>query len=277
MRFLLALFFVSLLHAQVYTQKDVEVCDSVFNLAVSESLQDKPINEIIIEIGKTLIGTDYQAHTIEPESKEEAVIYLTGFDCYTFLETCLAFSRCLKQGETNFDHFVKEVINIRYRNGKIKEYPSRLHYFSDWIYDTDKRGITKDITKEIGGKEYKNNVNFMSTHPGSYKHLKDNPEFVEEMKNIEKDISSRLYYYIPQDQIEKLECGIQSGDLIGITTNVKGLDISHTGIAYKKENGRIHLMHAPSIGSKVHISELPLSDYIKKNKIQTGVMIARPL
>ncbi len=277
MRIFFLFLFATLLNAQVYTQKDVEVCNSVFGLAVSKALHEKPINEIIIEIGKSLAGTNYEAHTIEPKEKEEAVVYLTGFDCYTFLETCLVFARCIKQGRTDFHHFLDELIKIRYREGKINDYPSRLHYFSDWIYDTEKRGITKNVTKEIGGTEYENNVDFMSTHPDSYKHLKGNIEFVKKMEIIEKDISSRQYYYIPQNEIKKLESGIRSGDLIGLTTNVEGLDISHTGIAYKGKNGRIYLMHAPSKGSKVHISKLLLSDYVRKNKIQTGIMVARPL
>ncbi len=277
MRVILLLVFVSFIQAQVYTQKDVDVCNSVFGVAVSKNLQEKPINEIIIEIGKFFIGTDYEAKTIEPEKEEEAIVYLTGFDCYTFLETCLVFARCIKEGKTDFQHFTEELINIRYRNGVLEEYPSRLHYFSDWIYDTAKRGITRDVTKKIGGSRYQNHVNFMSTHTDSYKHLKDNPGFVEEMAKLEKEISSRQYYYIPRSEIAKLEDGIQNGDLIGLTTNVNGLDISHTGIAYKAENGRIHLMHAPSKGKKVQITEIPLADYVNNNKIQTGVIVARPL
>lgn len=261
----------------IYTQKDVDVCNSKFNLAVDQKLSSLPINQVIIEIGKSFLGTEYVAFTLEKGDEEKLVINLTGLDCYIFLETSLAFSRCIKNGKTSFEDFQREVANLRYRDGKLKEYPSRLHYFSDWIYDMDKRGIGKDITKEIGGITYVKKINFMTTHIDSYKQLKNSSRFVEEMVQIENEISSRNYYYIPQAEIESAESKIQSGDIIGITTNVEGMDIAHTGIAIRMEDGRIHFMHAPIVGKKVQITKEPLADYIKGNKKQTGIMVLRPL
>ncbi|MFA5805692.1 MAG: N-acetylmuramoyl-L-alanine amidase-like domain-containing protein [Melioribacteraceae bacterium] len=261
----------------IYTQKDVDVCNSKFNLAVDQKLSSLPINQVIIEIGKSFLGTDYVANTLEKGDKENLVINLTGLDCYTFLETSLVFARCIKKGKTSFEDYQKELTNIRYRDGKLNEYPSRLHYFSDWIYDMNKRGIGKDITKEIGGKRYVKKINFMSTHVDSYKQLKENQKFVKEISNIERQISTRKYFYLPQEEIASVEDKIQSGDIIGITTNVEGLDIAHTGIAIRLDDGRIHLMHAPNVGYKVQITEKPLADYIKGNKKQTGIMVLRAI
>ena len=260
----------------IYTQADVDVCNSKFQLAVDKKLADKPINEIIIEIGKSFIGLDYEAFTLEKGEKETLVIHLTGLDCYTFLETSFVFSRCIKKGKTTFEDFQNEVTSIRYRDGKINEYPSRLHYFSDWIYDIDKRGIGKNITKEIGGRGYMKKIDFMTTHIDAYRQLKENSNFVEEIRNTERKISFRKNFYIPQDEIERIEDKIQSGDLIGITTNVEGLDIAHTGIAIRMDDGRIHFMHSPIAGKKIQITEKPLADYIKGNKKQTGIMVLRP-
>jgi len=259
----------------IYTQKDVDVCDAKFNLAVDQKLSSLPINQVIIKIGKSFLGTDYIANTLEVGDEEKLVINLTGLDCYLFLETSLVFARCIKKGNTTFEGYQKELTNIRYRDGKLKEYPSRLHYFSDWIYDMNKRGIGKDITKEIGGKRYVKKINFMSTHVDLYKQLKGNKKFVKEISNIERQISTRKYFYIPQEEIASVEEKIQSGDIIGITTNVEGLDIAHTGIAIRMDDGRIHFMHAPNVGYKVQITEKPLADYIKGNKKQTGIMVLR--
>ncbi len=274
--FLLIIVFNS--YAQtIYTQADVDVCNSKFNLAVDQKLSSLPINQVIIEIGKSFLGTDYVANTLEIGEEEKLVINLTGLDCYIFLETSLVFARCIKAGKTTFKDYQKELTNVRYRDGKLNEYPSRLHYFSDWIFDMNKRGIGKDITKEIGGKRYVKKINFMSTHIDSYKQLKGNQKFVKEISNIERQISTRKYFYIPQEEIASIEDKIQSGDIIGITTNVEGLDIAHTGIAIRMDDGRIHFMHAPIVGKKVQITEMPLADYIKGNKKQTGVMVLRPL
>ncbi|MEW6193920.1 MAG: N-acetylmuramoyl-L-alanine amidase-like domain-containing protein [Bacteroidota bacterium] len=259
----------------VYTQRDVEICNSKFQLAVDQELSKKSINEIIVDIAKSFIGTDYAANTLEVGDKEKLVINLTGLDCYTFLESAIVFARLIKNGSTTFEDYQKELINIRYRGGKLNEYPSRLHYFSDWIYDIDKRGIGKNITKDIGGVGYMKKIDFMTTHTDAYRQLKENPNFVEEIRNTERKMSFRKNFYIPEDEIEKIEEKIQSGDILGITTNIEGLDISHTGIAIRMDDGRIHLLHAPNIGYKVQISEKPLADYLKANKKQTGVMVLR--
>ena len=275
--FLSLILFSSNINSQIFSEKDVEVCNSKFNLAVDKSLSKKPINEVIIEIGKSFLETEYVAHTLEKEGDEQLVINLTGLDCTTFLETALTFARCIKKGKTTFDDYQKELTFIRYRDGKIDQYPSRLHYFSDWIYYNQQKGIVKDISKEIGGKKIKFSVDFMSENPKYYKQLKEHPEFIPIIKEQEKEINSREYYYIPEDDIEKVEDKIQTGDLIALTTSDKGLDIGHVGIAIKMEDGRIHFMHAPLAGSKVQITETSLSDYAKKIKKHTGIIVLRVL
>ena len=117
----------------------------------------------------------------------------------------------------------------------------------------------------------------MSKNPKYYKQLKNNPEFIPVIEEQEKEINSRDYYYIPENDIEKVEDKIQTGDLIGLTSRDKGLDIGHVGIAIKMDDGRIHFMHAPIVGSKVQITEMPLSDYTKKIKKHTGIIVLRVL
>lgn len=273
--FLSLIIFSSKINSQVFSEKDVEVCKSKFTLAVDKALSEKPINEVIIEIGKSFLKTEYVAHTLEKEGDEQLVINLTGLDCTTFLETTLTFARCIKKGKTSFEDYQNELTFIRYRDGKLDKYPSRLHYFSDWIYNNQQKSIIKDFTEEIGGKEIKFNLNFMSENPKYYKQLQDNPEYIPVISKQEKDINSRQYYYIPEDDIEKLESEIQTGDLIALTTSDKGLDIGHVGLAIKMDNGRIHFLHAPLAGSKVQITETPLSDYAKKIKKHTGIIVLR--
>jgi len=262
--------------AQIYTEKDVEVCNSKFELAVDKKLSDKPINEIISEIGKSFLGTDYEAFAIEKEGEEQLVINLTGLDCTTFLENTLTLSRCVRANKTSFDDYQKELTFIRYRDGKLKGYPSRLHYFSDWIFNNCKKGIVKDVTEEVGGEPIKFNVYFMSKNPDKYKHLTDTPAFILTIAKQEKAINKRKYYFIPKEKVEQIESKIQDGDLIAITTNLKGLDIGHVGIAVKEANGRIHLLHAPLAGSKVQLSEKPLPEYLAAIKKHTGIIVLRP-
>jgi hypothetical protein len=260
---------------QIYTENDVEICSSKFQLAIEKKWEDLTIGDLIAEIGKSFIGTDYLAHGIEKDGEEQLVINLTGLDCTTLIENSLVLARCIKKGKTSFKDYKKELQFIRYRVGAIDEYPSRLHYFSDWIYDNVSKQIIEDITEEIGGEKIKFNLNFMSTNPESYKHLRENPEFISVIKNQEKDISCREYYFISEEEINSKEELINNGDLIAVTTTVTGLDIGHVGIAVKMDDGRIHLLHAPTENAKVQISEQPLADYLMKFKRHSGVIVLR--
>jgi hypothetical protein len=263
--------------AQVYNNKDKEVCGSKFAFAAKAALAKKPINDVIAEIGKSFLGTNYVASALEQDGDEQLVINLTGLDCTTFLENSLVFARLVKSGKTSFDDYMNELAFVRYREGKIDGYTSRLHYFSDWIHNNIKKGIVKDVTKEAGGEKYRFNLNFMSTHPASYKQLKDNPSFVSLLEKQEQTINGREYFYIPREKVIKYEDKIQNGDLIAITTNIKGLDIGHVGIAVKEKDGRIHLLHAPTVGSKVQITDEPLPDYLMKVKKHSGIIILRAI
>ncbi len=273
----LLLCFSSLSFSQVYNEKDVEVCKSKIQLAVKKELAQKPINEVMVEIGKSFLGTEYIASTLETAGAETLVVNLTGLDCTTFLENVLTFGRVVKKGKTDFNDYLKELEYVRYRDGKIENYTSRLHYFSDWIFENSKKGIVKNVTKEIGGEPIKFQTGFMSQNPDKYKMLKANPEFVPVMKAKEDEINARQYYYIPKDKVEQHESKIQNGDLIAITTNLKGLDIGHVGVAVKMDDGRIHFMHAPLVGAKVQISDNPLPEYLAKIKKHTGIIVLRPV
>ena len=278
-RFLILYFiFAGICSAQIFfTDKDVHICNSTFRFAHDKQLSEKPIAEIIVEIGKSFVGKEYVASYLEKGDKEQLVVTLDGFDCYTFLEASLVFARCIKSGDTTFDNFTRELENIRYRGGILKEYPSRLHYFSDWIFEMDKRNICRNITKEIGGVLLQRKINFMSQNASSYRQLVENPGYIEQVKIIEDMISAREYYYIPKNLIVDAEDKIKSGDIIGITTNIEGLDIAHTGIAISMDDGRVHLLHASTSGNKVQISSETLADYLKKNKKQTGIMVVRAI
>jgi Protein of unknown function (DUF1460). len=273
--FFALLCFTQLSFSQVYTEKDVEICKNKIQLSVSKELAKKPINEVIIEIGKSFLGTEYVASTLEKVDTESLIVNLTGLDCTTYLENMLVFARIIKKDKTSFDDYLKELQYVRYRDGKIQDYTSRLHYFSDWIYENVKKGIVKNVTKEIGGEPIKFNTYFMSQNPDKYRMLKANPKFIPVIKAKEEEINKRKNYYIPKDKVAKYEDKIHTGDLIAITTNIKGMDVGHVGVAIKQPDGRIYFMHAPLSGSKVQISENPLPEYLAKVAKHTGIIVLR--
>jgi hypothetical protein len=278
--FLLLSFFLSFqtFHfCQDYSNKDIEVCNSKFKLAASENLDKKEFGNIITVLGKSFIGTNYLAAALEKDGEEKLVVNLTGLDCTTFVENVIVFARLVKTDSASFSKYLKELAFVRYRNGIIDSYTSRLHYFSDWIYNNIQKNVVKDVTRELGGIPVKFEINYMSAHPDLYKHLKENPSFIPVIKTQEDSINSRTYYYIPKNKVSLIEKDIHDGDIIAFTTSVKGLDIGHVGIAVNEKDGRIYLLHSPQPNTKVHITKEPLAEYIMNVKKHSGIIVLRAL
>lgn len=229
--------------------------------------------KLICEIGRFFLDSPYKAGALERKGPEALVINLREFDCFTFIENLVALFQYIESKKRSFESFKKILKNIRYRKGILKGYTSRLHYYSDWIYDNQRKGILKDITREIGGVPLKKVINFMTTHPELYPKLKDSKNF-RRMKEIEGVITQRPLFFIPKRRLKYVEDKIMDGDLIGITARVMGLDIQHAGIAIRI-GGEIHLLHASRREGKVVVSKKSLQHYLMKNKDYSGIMVAR--
>lgn len=270
------LVFLNLSHAQQITcaPQDLEA----FSKKSSEisGLEQKDLGHTLVAVGKTFKGTPYVAKTLEIGETETLVVNLTGLDCTTFVENALAFSLLLANDALNYHSFTETLEKIRYKDGELNGYASRLHYFSEWIANNEKKGLLKDITAEIGGTEITKDINFMSTHRDLYPFLSDDENF-EKIKASEAYLNDQSICVLPQGQITANEHLIESGDIIALTTSIDGLDITHTGLATREEDGRIHLLHASTGSMEVEVSKLPLVDYLKGVKKNTGIMVARPL
>ena len=232
------------------------------------------LGELVVATGKQFLGKPYVGKTLELEGEERLSARLDCFDCFTFMETALSVARVLKGENPNLEQVWDMVRKLRYRDGEVSGYPSRLHYTCDWGFENARFGRLEDVTKKIGGVARDKQINFMTNHRDAYAQLGDDANW-QAMKLIEQNINQRSYFYIPQAEISKHESGVKDGDLIFLTTSIPGLDISHVGIAVRK-NKHIHLMHASLKLKKVVISKKPLADYVIGNKNQDGIMIYRP-
>jgi hypothetical protein len=231
----------------------------------------------MVNAARFFLSTPYVAQTLETLDKEELIINFREMDCLTLVENCLALSRTLQYPNPDMDCFERELKLIRYRNGILDDYLSRLHYTSDWIFDNVKKGVVEDITYALGGQKFKPDVSFMSENPSKYKQLQDNPEAVEEIAAIEREINKRgSYYYLPKQNIIANQSLIKNGDIICFTTSIPGLDISHLGMAFRHK-AQLTFIHASSTEKKVIINPESLIDYCTKIKSNTGIIVLRPL
>ncbi len=229
--------------------------------------------QFMIEIGKFFVGAPYRAGTLEMKGAEHLVVNLREHDCFTFVENVVALAWLVKSRGKSFDAFRRFLRKIRYRQGKVKGYPSRLHYFSDWIHDNQKKGFVRDVTADVGGRPLIKAITFMTAHPGLYPPLK-NTMNLRRMKSVERTINNRSRRFIPKTAVRGLEDRIRDGDLIAITTNTEGLDVQHVGLAARVKH-RVHLLHASSAEGKVVLSKQTLYRYLMESRARSGIIVAR--
>jgi Protein of unknown function (DUF1460) len=225
---------------------------------------------------KTKIDTTKRADgsvKLQPISEEVLVVNLKTFDCVTFAESMVSLAQTRREPKPNYEVYKTHLAGIRYRKSEI-DYAARFHYFSDWLYENEKRGVVKIITKDLGGVPLDKTVFYMSYKKDTlYGNMAD-PTTYANMKHVEEAISKREKWYIPKAQVADIEDDLKEGDIIGITNRLEGMDMAHVGIIVKI-HGQTRMMHASSKYKKVVVTEGSLSEYLMKNKMQTGIMVAR--
>lgn len=269
-----------------YQPEDRIICDTALSSSRWKKAGMTTVNELAIMAGKYFLTAPYEANTIEREgAKAEAaaadakadaealVVNLRRFDCFTFVENVIALARLIEAGKTAFRDFTAQLAKIRYRRGKLRGYASRLHYFSHWMEDNEKKGIVADITSEIGGKPCLKEINFMTKHPEKYPPLSDDLTF-RKMLALENSLSRKLLYIIPKADVAQIEDKIAEGSIIGVTTTADGLDVAHVGFALR-ENKRLHLLHASAEEEMVVISKNTLHDYLLGKETMSGIRVAQ--
>lgn len=262
------------LHRVEYDIRDKQIfADVVEKLSPYKHL---PTNQLVVKAGVLFIDAPYAAKTLEGNDNEVLVVNLREFDCTTYIETCLALALVVKKQSPDFDDYIEMLKRIRYRNGMLKGYESRLHYFSDWMYDNAKKKILTNIAENNSDTLIQFSVNFMSTHPQNYQQLLKDSGLVEKIAFQEQMISQRVVSYVPTSKVQFLQTELQDGDIIGITTNINGMDVKHVVMVYKKDD-KLHILHASQKFNKVLISEETLEEYLKHDNRATGIIVGRPL
>lgn len=229
---------------------------------------------------RQFLGVPYVAHTLELNDKEQLVVNTRELDCTTLVETVTALTLCAQQGKKTWNDYLTTLKTLRYRQGKLDGYTSRLHYFSDWIRDKQSMKIIKEIQSPNPPftAVQRVNVNYMSTHPTAYKALKAQPELVPVIRQQEQSLNTVKARYIPKSALRRstkaLRQAVHDGDIIAITCNKKGLDIAHLGFAVWKKDG-LHLLNASMIHKKVVEEPMTFYQYLQKHPSHTGIRVLR--
>ena len=228
---------------------------------------------------RKFLDVPYVAHTLEVNDDEQLVINVEELDCTTLVETVTALTLCAYRKEFTYAAYQNNLRNMRYRDGVINGYPSRIHYFTDWIMSNQQAGIVSEIQQPnppfTAVQTVK--VSYMSEHPQSYKALKAHPEYVSEIREMEQRITGQKFRFIPKSEVKNTAAvreAVHDGDIIAITCNKPGLDIAHLGFAVWRKDG-LHLLNASQLHKKVVEEPMTLYQYLQKHPSHTGIRIIR--
>jgi hypothetical protein len=246
--------------------------------------RDRAPGRDAIRVGELARGSPYEAHTLEAyltaggsPAAEPLTLSLTRFDCVTLVEACIAVARVSgTEGAPTWERFGAEVERMRYRGGERRGYGSRLHYFSEWVGDGERRGLVRDLGPDLGGADDTRPLRFMTGHRASYAALADDEVFAE-IATIERSLDGRPRRVVPTERIAEVADRIETGDVLGFATAIRGLDVSHAAFAYRDEDGALRVLHAPLSGGVVEITRSTLPEYVAAIRRSTGILVARPL
>jgi hypothetical protein len=246
-----------------------------------------PLGQTAAAVGVLAAGarTPYQAYTLEeylkagggPARAEPLTLSLQQFDCVTLVESCLAIARVARRdGPATWEGFAREMERMRYRDGKREGYLSRLHYFSEWIDNSARRGLVRHMGEELGGVPDRRPLRFMSQHRDSYPALA-HPEIYEKLQALERALDGSTRWVVPTERIPEVSDRIQTGDVLAFATAIEGLDVTHSAFAYRDEGGVLRVLHAPLSGGVVEVTRSTLPEYVRAIRRSTGILVARPL
>ena len=237
-----------------------------------------------VRVGELAAGSPYVANTLDAylraggsPAHEPLTTSLTHFDCVTLVESCLGVARLAGgNGKPTWDRFGREIERMRYRGGERRGYGSRLHYFSEWISDGERRGLVRDLAAELGGAEDARPLRFMTEHRASYPALADDKVF-REIGAIELGLDGHPRRVIPTKRIPEMVNRIETGDVLGFATEIPGLDVTHSAFAYRDKEGTLRVLHAPLSGGVVAVTRATLPEYVAAIRRSTGILVGRPL
>ena len=242
-----------------------------------------PLGRAVARVGELALGAPYAASTLEhyladggsPEA-EPLTLHLSRFDCVSLVESALAVARAAAAPDAGWGRFAAEVERMRYRGGVRRGYSTRLHYFSEWVRDGERRGLLRDLGPELGAVPDERPLRFMSEHRGSYAALRDDATF-EAIVRQERALDCCPRNLIARSRIPEVTDRLQTGDVLAFATSIAGLDVTHTGFAYRDRAGVMRVLHAPLSGGVVQVSPGTVADYVNGLRGSTGILAARPL
>ena len=258
---------ITLLPLLGYAQEEGGVCyqqsDSLTICRLLDEAHSLPrTTNFPLFFARKFLGVPYVAYTLEVNDDERLVLNTRQLDCTTLVETVTALTLCAYRHLFTWRDYLNALTAMRYRNGRIEDYTSRIHYFTEWITLNTEAGIVKEIQEPNPPFSAVQNikVNYMSQHPQSYKALREHPEYLDAIREMEKRVSGGRFQYIPKQMVKNqtlLRQAVNDGDIIAITCKKAAHDALPVSAAAQHPYGYQNYQNLKVELNQIEIMELP--------------------
>ncbi|MEO1483876.1 MAG: N-acetylmuramoyl-L-alanine amidase-like domain-containing protein [Myxococcota bacterium] len=240
---------------------------------VGERQDGESFGELSTRAARLKLGVPYD-RTPQRAGPETLRIHLDALHCVSLVEYADAVARCVWSASPNPECFAAEVEATRYRDGSLVDYASRLHYFTDWLTDNQRRSRLRSLVEAEA--TLRERYFFMTHHPASYPALKDQAT-ARAIAAVERRLSNTDVRYVPRNEVSTFQSALKTGDIVAFITRKPGLLVTHTGYIVRDNEGRPRLLHASSHNGRVVLSRGDLADYVLRRPERRGIIVARPL
>lgn len=223
-------------------------------LALHTAIPEADKGQKIDLLSQAFLGTPYVANMLigSVTTPEQLVIDFHGLDCFTYLD----YVEALREAATD-QQFIENLIQTRYVKGEI-DFLHRKHFFTDWAQK--ERILADDITAQLSPQAIT-----------LVKHLNRKADGDTYLPGL--PVVARSITYIPSEFVDdKVISQLQTGDYIGIYTQLAGLDVTHTGFFILTPHGPV-LRNASSRRENMQVVDSPFSDYVMNTP---GIVVLRP-
>jgi len=228
--------------------------------------------DALVVLARRAIGRPYSAFSLDQGPAERLRLDLARFDCFLFVEQLLALVQLdPRRPAAAPQDFADGVRQLRYEGGR-PTYCDRHHYFSRWAAAAQRQGVLTDITSTLpGARRRRIPLRFMGDHPEAYRPMRQ----AANRRCISQREAGLMVdqAYVPTGALEQALPHLRNGDIFGLVTRVKGLDVTHVGFV-EVEGGRRHALHAAP-GRGVMRSR-DLARYGAGVDAVVGLMVLRP-
>lgn len=265
-----------------WPDEDWNVLADAMSLARAAGADTLPMGALMVEIGRSLVQLPLSSPAGQPTERLD--VDLRSFDGLGMVEHVYAMAVVAKLGAATTatvdragveSQYERVLQTVRYRNGVMGGYASRLLYVSEWIADNDRKGLVQDLTRELGGSLDRGPVNVRSLALADDPTMTD-PDAVDDLRRVEARLSAQGRYVVREPALTAALPEVRDGDVVAFASAQQGRDVSHVGLAVRID-GSIRLLHRPVGESGVRISTNSIDQRLAASADEDGLLLARPV